>query len=457
MGSSIKNKKKKDDKMVTNDTVEDLTNLSSSKRVAQGGQWTTPPHPVFLSSDVNTYETLQTAYRRGAEYAATVSHQQQVTSEQHAAQQQAFFAGFVAAQQQPLVNNTACVNKGVVGGATAALKEQQAHESCPDFQNFSGPSGLPQMYQPTFFKQPTTTTLAASASAGPPPAPVQFLPAETFSSNRNSNLQQAHESCPNFDRGTQEDDKRRKRLSRNRTSARLRRLKKKNLVETYESEVSVLESSLKKLQCHDWGSSEENHDCLLEALSMDRGGQQSLSIEERNKLITDILKQQCDQVDNLLDAQTEIMVLHWLTQMQQQNNEYSTDVTQEEKEIQTELEEILQLSDTQRAQLSHASEGAHNDYSSITTIQTCLRSLLENEYLVKSELEDVYIEPFMSIFHPSQISKFLLWCDHNSDAIDQLDFVNAPQEIDSLDVGPKFVFGIEEAGVNGNIDDEEKH
>merc|ERR1712176_1232295 len=214
--------------------------------------------------------------------------------------------------------------------------------------------------------------------------------------------------------------------------------------------------SLKKLQCHDWGSSDENHDCLLEALSMDRGGQQSLSIEERNNLITDILKQQCDQVDNLLDAQTEIMVLHWLTQMQQQSDEYSTDVTQEEKDMQTELEEILQLSDKQRTQLSHASEGAHNDYSSITTIQSCLNSLLENEYLVKSELEDVYIEPFMSIFHPSQISKFLLWCDHNSEAIDQLDFVTAPQEYDT-DVGPKFVFGIEEAGVNGNIDDEEKH
>jgi len=45
-----------------------------------------------------------------------------------------------------------------------------------------------------------------------------------------------------------DEEKRRKRLARNRASARLRRLRKKNLVESYESEVGVLEGSLKKLK-----------------------------------------------------------------------------------------------------------------------------------------------------------------------------------------------------------------
>lgn len=53
-----------------------------------------------------------------------------------------------------------------------------------------------------------------------------------------------------------DEEKRRKRLARNRASARLRRLRKKNLVESYESEVGVLEGSLKKLKQVRWGEDE---------------------------------------------------------------------------------------------------------------------------------------------------------------------------------------------------------
>ena len=47
--------------------------------------------------------------------------------------------------------------------------------------------------------------------------------------------------------------KRAKRLARNRASARLRRLRKKNLVESYEAEVTSLTASLGKLRGHEWG------------------------------------------------------------------------------------------------------------------------------------------------------------------------------------------------------------
>jgi hypothetical protein len=46
------------------------------------------------------------------------------------------------------------------------------------------------------------------------------------------------------------------RLARNRAAARLRRQRKKNLVETYEQEVASLEANLKKLQAHAWGNAD---------------------------------------------------------------------------------------------------------------------------------------------------------------------------------------------------------
>jgi hypothetical protein len=52
----------------------------------------------------------------------------------------------------------------------------------------------------------------------------------------------------------EEDDRRQRRLERNRASARVRREKKKGMVETYEAEVSKLESSLNMLKTHEFGT-----------------------------------------------------------------------------------------------------------------------------------------------------------------------------------------------------------
>ncbi|RLN51913.1 hypothetical protein BBJ28_00002203 [Nothophytophthora sp. Chile5] len=52
----------------------------------------------------------------------------------------------------------------------------------------------------------------------------------------------------------EEDDRRQRRLERNRASARVRREKKKGMVETYEGEVSKLESSLNLLKAHTFGA-----------------------------------------------------------------------------------------------------------------------------------------------------------------------------------------------------------
>jgi len=243
----------------------------------------------------------------------------------------------------------------------------------------------------------------------------------------------------------------------------MRRLKKKNLVESYEGEVKVLSSCLEKLQNHKWGTS-SNHDILLQALSMDRGGQQHInwSVEERNESIKDILKQQCEHVDSLLDVQSEFMMLNWFLQQEQQQQQADDTAdnhnvsSSEEKELCTELEQLLQLSSTQKQQLNEALKETQPEYESLTTIKQCLTSLLENEHLINPAVDD-HINELISIFHPSQLSKFLLWTDHNSDAVDQLDYVNPNREGVNSSGGnnyaPKFYFGIDNEGVGGHGDD----
>ena len=60
-------------------------------------------------------------------------------------------------------------------------------------------------------------------------------------------------------------------------------------VDAYETEVGILEKTLKQLEAHEWGKDTDDHKALLDALGMERG-QQAISPEERNTIIQDILK-----------------------------------------------------------------------------------------------------------------------------------------------------------------------
>jgi hypothetical protein len=145
-----------------------------------------------------------------------------------------------------------------------------------------------------------------------------------------------------------EEEKRIKRLARNRASARLRRLRKKNLVESYEEQVTVLEQSLAKLQAHKWGDPESNHSALIDALSMERG-QQPLTAENRREVIKQILEQQREQVKNLMDVQMEGWMLRWLATHCQHPAVGNIGV--EENILADELQNVLNLSPEQMEQL----------------------------------------------------------------------------------------------------------
>jgi len=64
-------------------------------------------------------------------------------------------------------------------------------------------------------------------------------------------------------------------------------------------------------------------------------------------------------------------------------------------------------------------------------------------------------QQFMSILNTGQMSKFLLWTDHNAEAIDQLDYVNAPPASSTPAQSPTFVFGTDNEGAHFHGDSNE--
>lgn len=241
-------------------------------------------------------------------------------------------------------------------------------------------------------------------------------------------------------RAQAEEEKRKKRLARNRASARLRRLRKKNLVDSYEGEVGVLEQSLQKLKAHEWGSTEANDDstanALLEALGMERGQQVLEDNAHRNILLKQLWKQQRDQVQYVRDCQLEQQVLQALVSSSSEEND------EEDASLLQELQDVLQLSPEQRESLLHATHGLEEDVQAMETVDACLKAMEEQDWLLENKGVTAITSQFTSILHANQISKFLLWTDANSEAMDQLDYIHASSG--SVQSNPIFSFGMDD-------------
>lgn len=189
-----------------------------------------------------------------------------------------------------------------------------------------------------------------------------------------------------------------------------------------------MEKTLKQLQAHEWGQFDD-HKALLNALGMERG-QQAIRPEQRGELIQDILAQQLKQVELLRQAQLEQECLVLLAE-------------DDQDELSKELQEVLQLSDTQKQHLRASSQGLDKEIEALETVASSLQAMLDNEWLLNEGVQNI-VDQFTSILHKNQLSKFLLWTDTNVEAIDQLDHV----QVQPLQGAPIFTFGVETSPVD---------
>jgi len=226
-----------------------------------------------------------------------------------------------------------------------------------------------------------------------------------------------------------------------------------------------------------------NTEYLVEALSMDRG-QQVLSSEERKELIKTLLNQQRNQVRTLMDCQIESLLLG-IVAKQNPEDEYDQCFDSKAKNINTveetdvfsllekgnkesfkkdkkeklqmvvqEIYDSLQLSSKQKRDIEKLSKGADNEFESIARVDASLEAIISNSWLMNGDVEK-YTNQFTSIFSHNQLSKFLIWLDYNSEAIEGLDYVHAPLSSAEPTNEPFFFFGVNDitqSSVEAEID-----
>ena len=148
---------------------------------------------------------------------------------------------------------------------------------------------------------------------------------------------------------------------------------------------------------------------------------------------------QLRQVNNLLECQME----NWMLSCLAENDEKKDD---EVNELTRELQSVLQLTPQQLSDIAQSSSGCLREIKDLQTVSSCLDSILSNEWLLESGVDEIAAQ-FTGILNPSQMSKFLLWTDHNAEAIEKLDYVNIGVGVENA---PTFEFGVDEGMEGGD-------
>lgn len=115
-------------------------------------------------------------------------------------------------------------------------------------------------------------------------------------------------------------------------------------------------------------------------------------------------------------------------------------------QLTSELKSLLNLSPEQISQIEQCSQGCLHEVQDLFTVDDCLQSIHTNQWLLDEGVDEVAGQ-FTSILNQSQLSKFLLWSDHNAEAIEKLDYVNVL--VGQENNAPLFEFGVDEGIADG--------
>ena len=124
----------------------------------------------------------------------------------------------------------------------------------------------------------------------------------------------------------------------------------------------------------------------------------------------------------------------------------SDDGGEEMAQITSELRSLLDLAPEQLAIIEECSRGCVHEVRDLFTVDDCLRSIHSNEWLLDEGVDGVAGQ-LTGILNQTQLSKFLLWSDHNAESIERLDYVNV---IGGEGGGPPFESGVDEGLADGD-------
>uniref|UniRef100_A0AAV1U3P4 BZIP domain-containing protein n=1 Tax=Peronospora matthiolae TaxID=2874970 RepID=A0AAV1U3P4_9STRA len=215
----------------------------------------------------------------------------------------------------------------------------------------------------------------------------------------------------------EEDDRRQRRLERNRASARVRREKKKGMVETYEGEVSKLETALNILKKHEFGTGDAHE--LATALEYGSGEHLRnalLSKDAKMELMARILGQHSKNTDAIRRANAE--------------NQALIAVASNRSELFLSLRTQLGLTDTQCQRIASLAIPAGEEARKLDAILKCFSALQAHDWLYVPGIETI-LHQSRNTMTPHQFQKFLSWTLENQPSIDQLQFLPTASASDS--------------------------
>uniref|UniRef100_K3WAD8 BZIP domain-containing protein n=1 Tax=Globisporangium ultimum (strain ATCC 200006 / CBS 805.95 / DAOM BR144) TaxID=431595 RepID=K3WAD8_GLOUD len=356
---------------------------SSAKRQAPTGQWKTPPQFLYAANP-NAGRPPQPAAAgkpggRESESASPSAGMRSMTFQEGTQ----LFAG------------TGMEDKsGATGGAGMKLTRQDVVGGISAAQFAASTGGLTM-----------DTALLARVSGTDP---------SRMGSEEIKQIMRTPDLLSIYQKLQEEDDRRQRRLERNRASARVRREKKKSMVETYEGEVSKLENSLNLLKVHSFGSGQAQD--LINALEYSSGENLRhalMSKDAKMELMARILGHHSRSTSAIHSANAENQAL------------IATAV--ENAELFASLRTQLRLTDEQCRKLHGMAHHVRDEARKLDAIAKCFSALRAHDWLFFPGMETI-LHQSRNTMTPQQFQRFLTWTSDNKDVIDQLQVVpsNSP-------------------------------
>ncbi|KAI9908766.1 hypothetical protein PsorP6_016668 [Peronosclerospora sorghi] len=176
----------------------------------------------------------------------------------------------------------------------------------------------------------------------------------------------------------EEDERRQRRLERNRASARVRREKKKGMVETYEGEVSKLESSLNMLKKHEFGTGNAQElATALEYSPREHLRHALMSKDAKMELMARILGHHSRNTDAIRRANAE--------------NQALIAVSSDDSELFLSLRTQLGLTPEQCQRIASLATSVTEEARKLDAIRKCFSALRAHEWLYVPGIEVGYV------------------------------------------------------------------
>ncbi|KAF0717531.1 Aste57867_2239 [Aphanomyces stellatus] len=211
--------------------------------------------------------------------------------------------------------------------------------------------------------------------------------------------------CITIYRKLQEEEQRKqKRLARNRDLAGARRKRFKELVEGFETEVKELQNVLAKTLAHQFGQGDIQ--TLLEALKGAHRQSGHMSKDSKTEETTLLLTQLLRRASTIRQANED----SWMLALAAQDDP-----------IFRELKLELGLTDMQCIRLLQLEPYVHNESTRLAIVDKCFAALQVHEWLHFPHT-DMLVDLFRGPLNETQLQKFTQWTRVNQRTIQQLQF-----------------------------------